>query len=33
MKILDDYFFALKIFSSVSVITWIKSIKLKAISP
>lgn len=30
VKILDDYFFALKIFLSVSVITWIKSIKLKS---
>lgn len=33
MKILDDYFFALKIFLSVSVITWIKSIKLKSNTP
>lgn len=33
MKILDDYFFVLKIFSSVSVITWIKSIKLKSNTP
>lgn len=33
MKILDDYFFVLKIFLSVSVITWIKSIKLKSNTP